>query len=138
MLPVHAESVRLFLHVLGATVWVGGQIVLAALVPALRRTGGRDATLAAARRFQLVAWPAFALLLATGVWNLFAVHAADQSSSYLRTLFVKLVLVAVSGIGALGHTLFARRSPALGGVLAGVGLLAALGATFLGVLLNVG
>jgi putative copper export protein len=138
VLPVHAESVRLFLHVLGATVWVGGQIVLAALVPALRRTGGRDATLAAARRFQLVAWPAFALLLATGVWNLFAVHAADQSSSYLRTLFVKLVLVAVSGIGALGHTLFARRSPALGGVLAGVGLLAALGATFLGVLLNVG
>jgi putative copper export protein len=138
VLPVHAESVRLFLHVLGATVWVGGQIVLAALVPALRRTGGRDATLAAARRFQLVAWPAFALLLATGVWNLFAVHAADQSSSYVRTLFVKLVLVAVSGIGALGHTLFARRSPALGGVLAGVGLLAALGATFLGVLLNVG
>jgi hypothetical protein len=34
--------------------------------------------------------------------------------------------------------LFTRRSPALGGVLAGVGLLAALGATFLGVLLNVG
>ena len=138
MLPVHAASVRLFLHVLGATVWVGGQIVLAALVPALRRTGGHDATLAAARRFQLVAWPAFALLLATGVWNLFAVHAADQSSSYLTTLFVKLLLVAISGIGALGHTLFTRRSPALGGALAGVGLLAALGATFLGVLLNVG
>jgi putative copper export protein len=138
VLPVHAESVRLFLHVLGATVWVGGQIVLAALVPALRRAGGRDATLAAARRFQLVAWPAFVLLLATGVWNLFAVHAADQSSSYLTTLFVKLLLVAISGIGALGHTLFTRRSPALGGALAGVGLLAALGATFLGVLLNVG
>ena len=138
MLPIHAATVRLFLHVLGATVWVGGQIVLAALVPTLRRTGGRDAILAAARRFQLVAWPAFVLLLATGVWNLFAVHVGDQSSAYYTTLFVKLLLVAVSGIGALGHTLFMRRSPALGGALAGVGLLAALGATFLGVLLNVG
>jgi len=30
------ETIRLFLHVLAATVWVGGQITLAALVPALR------------------------------------------------------------------------------------------------------
>ena len=138
MLPIHDDSVRLFLHVLGATVWVGGQIVLAALVPVVRQRGGRDATLATARRFQIIAWPAFALLLVTGVWNLFAVHVGDQSSEYITTLFVKLLLVAVSGIGALGHTLFARRNAALGGALAGVGLLAALGATFLGVLLNVG
>ena len=138
MLPVHAATIRLFLHVLGATVWVGGQIVLAALVPVVRRNAGREATLATARRFQLVAWPAFALLLATGVWNLFAVHVGDESSSYLTTLSVKLLLVVISGIGALGHTLFTRRSPALGGALAGVGLLAALGATFLGVLLNAG
>ena len=39
MLPVDLETVRLFLHVLAATIWVGGQLVLAALVPALRRAG---------------------------------------------------------------------------------------------------
>jgi len=39
VLGVSWETVRLFLHVLAATVWVGGQLTLAALVPALRRLG---------------------------------------------------------------------------------------------------
>ena len=36
MLSPDASTIRLFLHVLGATVWVGGQIALAGLVPGLR------------------------------------------------------------------------------------------------------
>lgn len=138
MLPVRAETIRLFLHVFGATVWVGGQIVLAASVPVVRRFGGIEAARAVARRFQIVAWPAFALLVATGIWNLFAVRVGDQSGAYLTTLLVKLLLVAVSGIGAAGHIVFARRRPAVGGLLAGLALLAALGATFIGVLLATG
>jgi putative copper export protein len=138
VLPVHAASVRLFLHILGATVWVGGQIALAAVVPVVRAHGGRDAARAVARRFQLVAWPAFALLLVTGVWNLFAVHASDQSSQYLTTLFVKLLLVGLSAAAAAAHIVVARRNPAVGGALAGIALLAALGALFYGVLLTFG
>lgn len=133
MLPVTATTVRLFGHVLGAAVWVGGQIALAAVVPVIRRHASPETTRAVARRFQLVAWPAYALLVVTGVWNLLAVDAADQSAAYLTTLFVKLVLVAVSGIAAAGHIVFQRSRPALGGALAGVALLAALGATLLGV-----
>jgi putative copper export protein len=138
VLPVHAATVRLFLHILGATVWVGGQIALAAVVPVVRAGGGRDAARAVARRFQLVAWPAFALLLVTGVWNLFAVHASDQSSQYLTTLLAKLLLVGVSAAAAAGHIVVTRRNPAVGGALAGVALLAALGALFYGVLLTIG
>jgi len=138
MLPVHAATIRLFLHILAATVWVGGQIALAALVPVVRATGGSEATRAAARRFQMVAWPAFALLVATGIWNIFEVDLTNQSSSYQTTLAVKLVLVLISGLGAFGHTMLTRRSPALGGAMAGIALLAALGATFLGVLLTTG
>ena len=138
MLPVHSATIRLFLHVLGATVWVGGQIALAGLVPVVRRFGGSEAARAAARRFQLIAWPAFGLLVATGIWNLFAVNLNHQSDAYRTTLVVKLVVVAVSGIGAAGHILFARRRPVLGGMLAGLGLFAAIGATFVGVLLRTG
>jgi putative copper export protein len=138
VLPVHAETIRLFLHVLGATVWVGGQVVLAGVVPAVRRFGGVEAARAVARRFQLIAWPAFGLLIVTGIWNLFAVHVGERSGSYLTTLSVKLILVAVSGIGAFGHVLVARRRPALGGILAALALLAALAATFIGVLLTTG
>ncbi len=39
MLSVNWDTIRLFLHVLAATIWVGGQITLAALVPVLRRAG---------------------------------------------------------------------------------------------------
>jgi putative copper export protein len=138
VLPIHAATVRLFLHVVSAMVWVGGQVALAALVPVVRRTGGTETTRAVARRFQLVAWPAFAVHVTTGMWNLFAVHVGDQSGPYLMTLAVKLALVGVSGAGALAHIMLSRSKPALGGALAGVALLAALGATFLGVLLRTG
>jgi len=53
-------------------------------------------------------------------------------------LSVKLLLVAVSGLAAFGHTVVARRNAPIGGMLAGLALLAALGATFFGVQLTVG
>ena len=37
MLSPTIDTIRLFLHILAASVWVGGQIVLAGLVPSLKR-----------------------------------------------------------------------------------------------------
>jgi putative copper export protein len=131
LLSVSWDTIRLFLHVLAATVWVGGQLTLAAVVPVLRRLGA-DVPRAAARRFNQVAWPAFAVLVATGSWNVFAVRA-HVHGSYQITLIVKLAVVAVSGVTAALH---ARARSAAGlavfGALTGVSALAAL---FLGVLL---
>lgn len=148
MLPVHVDTVRVFLHVIGAAVWIGGQIALAAVVPIVRR-GGTDLVRAVARRFQVVAWSAFALLVATGVWNLFAVDVVDQDGDYLGTLAAKLGFVTLSGLCAAGHALLtgpsvaaatdereARRRRARSGALAGGGLLFALAAAFYGVVLN--
>ncbi len=131
MLAVGWDTIRLFLHVLAATVWVGGQLTLAALVPALRRFG-TDLTKAAARRFNQVAWPAFAVLVATGIWNMIAESDKD-TGPYRTTLIVKLCMVAISGITAALHTRSRSRSGlAVFGALAGTSALAAL---FLGVLL---
>ena len=63
MLPVDLGSIRLFLHVLAASVWVGGQLTLAGVLPALRPAGS-DTVRGVARAFQRIAWPAFAVLLA--------------------------------------------------------------------------
>jgi putative copper export protein len=133
VLPVRADTIRLFLHVLAATVWVGGQLTLAALVPTVR-TLGEGATATVARRFDRIAWPAFAVLVVTGIWNLAEIDVADTSTEYQVTLAVKLVAVAASGIGAALHrgskTTLAL---ALGGAAAGLGAVVAL---FLGVLLR--
>ncbi len=131
MLAVSWDTIRLFLHVLAATVWVGGQLTLAALVPALRRLGAQIPR-AAARRFNQVAWPAFAVLIVTGVWNVIAVRF-QVTGSYETTLVVKLVVVAVSGVTAALHAR-ARSTAGLAvfGTLTGLSALAAL---FLGILL---
>jgi putative copper export protein len=132
MLPVTTSTIRLFLHVLAATVWVGGQITLAGLVPGLRRLAP-DAPRAVARRFNLIAWPAFALVVATGIWNVAAVDP-DWGSSYGTTLIIKIVVVVASGVTAFVHTrVRSRRALAVFGALTG---LTALTALFLGVMLG--
>jgi putative copper export protein len=129
-----AVTIRLTLHVLAATVWVGGQFVLGGLVRPLRELSPEGPRVAA-RYFNRIAWPAFAVLVATGVWNLVAVNVADASTAYLVTVMVKLLVVAASGIGAFVHTQAGgnRLALALGGSLAGLGGIVAL---FLGVLLQ--
>jgi putative copper export protein len=125
------DTVRLFLHILAATVWVGGQITLAALVPTLRRLG-TDLPKAAARQFNRVAWPAFGVLIATGVWNVVAESDKD-TGSYRITLMVKIAVVAVSGVTAALHARSRTRTGlAVFGALTGMSALTAL---LLGVLL---
>ena len=133
MLAVSWDTIRLFLHVLAATIWVGGQLVLAALVPVLRRFGS-DALGAAARRFNQVAWTAFGVLIVTGTWNIAAVSPqVSHGVGYRATLIVKLVAVAISGVTAALHIRSrTARARAVLGALTGLSALAAL---FLGVLL---
>ena len=135
MLAVHESTIRLFLHVLAASVWVGGQLTLAGLVPTLRELGP-DAPKRVARRFNRVAWPAFFVLLLTGVWNLVKIEVGDATTEYQVTLFVKLCLVALSGIAAFLHTQ-ARTKVGLA-VWGAVGGLATVLALFAGVWLRTG
>ncbi len=93
MIGIDWDTIRLFLHVLAATIWVGGQLTLAALVPALRGAGA-DVPRSAARAFNRIAWPAFGVLILTGVWNIAAESDRDHGS-FRVTLIVKLVVVAI-------------------------------------------
>ncbi|MDQ1703989.1 MAG: hypothetical protein QOF18_355 [Frankiaceae bacterium] len=132
MLPIDLETLRLFLHVLAATVWVGGQLTMGALVPVLRRAGA-DVPALAARQFARVAWTAFAVLIVTGFWNLAAYEGKDRAG-FAATISLKLVFVALSGIAALVHSRARSRALlALGGAgAAGFALVT----VFLGVVLT--
>ena len=156
MLPITASTLRLFLHVLAATVWVGGQLTLGIVVSVLRPAPddpdpeiARARIRAVAQRFQIAAWSAFAVLLATGVWNLIALHVGDQGGAWLATLLVKLFCVAGSGLAAAVHIFVAaprvraattaeqrRSAAAFSGACEGISVLLAVAALFLGVLLR--
>ena len=124
------QTTRLFLHVLAATIWVGGQFVLAAAVPALRRVSS-EAPRAAARAYSRVAWPAFAVLVATGIWNILA--EGDRGASYRRTLEIKIAVVLLSGAAAFAH---ARATTARArGLLGAASGLSAAAALLLGIVL---
>ena len=131
MLTIDLDVIRVALHVLAATIWVGGQIVMAALAGPLRRAAP-EAVPAAARALAWAAWPAFAVLIVTGFWTLSI--GGQRGDAYQTTLMVKLVLVVLSGLGAALHTV--AKSPALKGIWGAVGLLGALGALLLGVSLG--
>lgn len=124
MLAPTWDAVRLSLHVLAATIWVGGQLTLAALVPTLRLAGA-EVPKSVARRFNDIAWPAFGVLVATGIWNVFAVK--HQTDTYKTVVMIKVVVVILSGVTAFLHARATNRQGlAVYGALTGLTALAAL------------
>lgn len=132
MLTPDLDTVRLFLHVLAASIWVGGQFVLAGAVPGLRKVGP-EATTALANGFARVAWPAFFVAWVTGIWNLLELPGT-ATTEYNITFGIKVLLVVVAGFAAFQHSRTENRAimaatGAIGGIAAPVIL-------FLGVLLS--
>ena len=132
----------MWVHVIAACVWIGGQATVALLIPLLRGHGALARL--AGQRYQTVAWPAYAILVITGLAN---VSNAGLEWSTLfdsppgRTLAVKLGLVAVSGLAAGVHAFLqapwhsdpAAGRPVAAAVLGSVSLLTAVLAALYGV-----
>jgi putative copper export protein len=126
------NSLRTFLHILAVCVWLGGQIVLAGIVPKLRKTNP-DALSDIAKSFSVIAWPAMILMVFTGAWGLAEIDTADQSSAYMMTFGIKMLLVATAIIATVIHSNgVSKITKGLGGA---IGLLATLFAAYCGVLL---
>jgi uncharacterized membrane protein len=134
-LSPHGTALVLWLHVLAACIWIGGQITLGTLVSLLREQP--DVLRAAARRFQWIAWAAFLVLVVTGIAN---VHNAGIAWDRLngdprgRTLSLKLVFVLLSGLAAglhafvVGPRASRRPTPALRAWSGGLGAASRLAA----------
>jgi putative copper export protein len=138
-------AVVLWLHIIAASVWIGGQATVAVAVPALRAQPALMRTVG--RRYQAIAWPAFAVLIGTGIVNVGDAGIAwDQvfTSSAGRVLLAKLGFVALSGVAAAVHAFVQapRRSGATAGnraaasaVLGSLSFLAAVVAALFGVVI---
>ena len=125
-------TVRLGLHILAAAIWVGGQVVMAGLVPVARRLDS-GAPKVLARAFARLSWPAFVVVVATGFWNVSTFHFTDQTTAWKVVLGVKIAVVALAGLAAFLHQRSTSKAGlAAWGSVAGVCSVAAL---FMGVLL---
>jgi putative copper export protein len=126
-----SETFRVSLHVLAVCVWVGGQIVVGAIVPALRRKHP-EALSAIAKAFGRIGWPFFALAIFTGIWNMASLPGT--SAAWNAALGIKLLLVALSGVCAWFHQ--SANRPAVRGITAGIALVTSVAALVVGVMLS--
>ena len=114
-----------WLHIMAATTWIGGIIFLVlVIVPWLRAEGrvvGPTFLRATGERFRRIAWVCFAILVVTGVINLWLrgvrpddfSRAAWLNSAFGTTVVVKLGLfVVVLGISALHDFVVGPRASA--------------------------
>lgn len=125
-------ALRLGLHVLAATIWVGGQLTVAGLLPTVRALGG-DAPRQIARAFGRLQWPAYAVLVATGIWNVTALNTSRATHAWQVVLGIKIGVVLLAGLGAFSHQ---RSKTKVGLAIWGsLAALASIGALVLGVLL---
>ena len=103
-------TVLRIVHLLSATVWVGGTVVLVFVgVPAIRKLEGEaraTAMRALGRRWRPLGWSAMGVAILSGLW-LTELHggfnSAALSTDFDRTLILKSVLVVLLCIGALIH-----------------------------------
>ena len=132
MIQPTLNSLRTYLHLLAVCVWLGGQVVLAGVVRKLRKTNP-EALTNIAKGYASIAWPAMILIVFTGAWGLAATDTANQSTEYMVTFGVKMLLVAGAVIATLIHSNgTSKLAKGLGGA---IGLLATLVAAYCGVLL---
>jgi putative copper export protein len=125
------SSFVLFLHVLSASVWVGGQIVVAGIVPTVRGFG-EEAPKKLAQAFNRIAWPAFGVAVLTGLGNVLYLGMDDIKHPLIE---IKVMMVLLSAVGAVVHQTANGNKGRLaaGGAIA---LLFGVGAMYAGVLLG--
>jgi putative copper export protein len=100
-------GVALTLHLLGATVWTGGHLVLAiAILPEVLRTRSPALLRQFEERYERVGGPALLLQLATGLWLAWQLLPAPMQWLQLdnpvsRLIAAKLTLLALTGLIAI-------------------------------------
>lgn len=120
------DGIRLILHVLAAAIWVGGQFTVAGLLPTVRSLG-EDAPKKVAQALARLLWPAYAVLVLTGLWNVSTFTVKDASTAWKAVLVVKVVVVVVAGVAVYLHQRArSRRATAIWGAVGGLASVVAL------------
>src|SRR3990172_9210015 len=98
-----AEAISVWIHIVAVTAWLGPQFFLfIAVLPAIRSIGDVETRNRALRiivyRFNWLAWPAMAVIVLSGIGNLFREtsefpHVFDVDFRYVWVFLAKMMLV---------------------------------------------
>lgn len=127
---LNLDTIRIFIHVLAVAVWVGGQIAMMALVPILKDAGVDGLPAKAAQGFANIAFPALAVAIFSGIWNIISIDMANATMVWNIIFGIKFLLVILSGFGAVKHK--NATDPKQKGLFGAIGFGAAILAMFLG------
>ena len=75
---------------------------MAGLLPTIRGFGD-DAPKKVARAFARFMWPAYAVLVVTGFWNISAVGTSGATAAWKAVLIIKIFFVVLAGVGVFLH-----------------------------------
>lgn len=105
--------------------------MVAALLPTVRDLTA-DAPARTARAFNRIAWPAFAITVLTGLWNVMAIPVQELPHPWIE---LHVVAVVVTGAAAAIHAQV-RGNKALAGATMGLSSIAAIAAMYLGIVVT--
>ena len=113
------------LHLIGASIWLGGMILIGALMPALRANGGTDIQVKSlAQRFGSVGWGAYFLALVTGFGMFFYAWSMDTLNIFFH---LKMTFIIVAGGLTFLHSKAGDLSAKNKGMIQGMILLSTIG-----------
>lgn len=97
-------------HVLGATIWVGGHLLLAVrYLPEALRDKNLELIKAYEKKFEIIGFPALIIQVITGVWmaiTFYQVNFIDYSSAIAQAVGTKLILLLATILLAINVRFF--------------------------------
>ena len=127
---LNLDTIRIFIHILSVTVWVGGQIAMMAIMPILKEAGVEGLGAKVAQGFSNIAFPALAVAIFSGIWNIVSIDMANATMVWNIVFGIKFLLVILSGFGAVRHK--NATDPKQKGLFGAIGFGSAVIAMFLG------
>ena len=118
-------EILLLVHLISASVWLGGMILMGAFVPVLKNfENGIVVTKSLAHRFGQIGWSVYILSLFTGM----GMYLYAWNSSVLNNYFhVKMGLFLFAGALTFAHSKFTNLKPQFKGMIQGLILLSTIG-----------
>ena len=121
-----------FLHLVSASIWLGGMILMGAFVPTVRKLDSSGTVIKAlANRFGQVGWAAYFIAFFSGMGKFLYGWSISSLNSYIH---IKMGLLLTTGVLTYVHSKASNLEPKFRGMIQGLILLSTFGIFYTAIL----